>query len=299
MKFINLFALLLINVPFAQGAMDEIPLQVTDDGHFSLEAVINGREGKFILDTGSTGSTVGLSKLEYFGIRKAKSAIDGIIVGDEEKGKIETFPISIESLVIGTHELTLKNIHSNSTLHLGPEIDGIIGHDAIVELHALLDIRRSRLLVPEKDNDVEALFTGSDSKYTAIPLLQTEMGFTLVKARLEQHDVVMLVDSGAQQVVLDMSVVADGFGFELENHPTAKLVGHDGTETPMKVILNKTIKIGSAAISGDFLVADFGALKQAIGSKNGMFIGIVGNKELASINSIIDAANSTIYVHEN
>ena len=48
MKFINLFALLLINVPFAQGAMDEIPLQVTDDGHFSLEAVINGREGKLI-----------------------------------------------------------------------------------------------------------------------------------------------------------------------------------------------------------------------------------------------------------
>ena len=299
MKLIILFTLLLINASIAQGAMDEIPLHVTDDGHFSLEAVINGREGKFILDTGSTGTIVGLSKLEYFGIGKAKSAMDGIIVGDEEKGKIETFPISIESLVIGTHELTLKKIHSNSTLHLGPEIDGIIGHDAIVELHALVDIRKSRLFVPEKDNDVEALLTGSDSKYTPIPLLQTEMGFTLVKARLEQHDVVMLVDSGAQQTVLDMSVVADDFGFNLENHPKAKLVGHDGTETPMKVILNKTIKIGSAAIDGDFLVTDFGALKQAIGSKNGTFIGIIGNKELASINSIIDAANSIMYVHKN
>ncbi|QCZ93133.1 hypothetical protein FBQ74_06355 [Salinimonas iocasae] len=299
MKFSTLFAFLFIYAPFAQGAMDEIPLQVTDDGHFSLEAVINGREGTFILDTGSTGSIVGLSKLKYFGIRNAKSAIDGIIIGDEEKGKIETFPISIESLVIGTHELTLKNIHSNSTLHLEPQIDGIIGHDAIVELHALVDIRNSRLLVPKKDNDVEARFTGSGSKYTAIPLLQTEMGFNLVKARLEQQDVVMLVDSGAQQVVLDMSVVDDDFGFDLENHPKAKLVGHDGTETPMKVVLNKTIKIGSAAINGDFLVADFGALKQAIGSKNGMFVGIVGNKELASINSIIDAANNTIYVQKN
>ncbi|MDO6567502.1 retroviral-like aspartic protease family protein [Alteromonas sp. 1_MG-2023] len=298
MKSIILFTLLLINAPFAQSAMDEIPLHVTDDGHFSLEAVINGREGRFILDTGSTGTIVGLSKLEYFGIRKAKSTIDGIVVGDEEKGKIETFPISIESLVIGTHKLTIKNIHSNSTLHLGSEIDGIIGHDAIVELRAMVDIKNSKLLVPEKGIDVKALFTGSDSKYTAIPLLQTEMGFTLVKARLEQHDVVMLVDSGAQQVVLDMSVVADDFGFDLENHPKAKLVGRDGTETPMKVILNKTIKIGNAAIDGDFLVADFGALKQSIGSKNGTFMGIIGNKELASINSIIDAANGIIYVHK-
>ena len=140
----------------------------------------------------------------------------------------------------------------------------------------MVDIRKRRLLVPDKDNDVEALLTGSDSKYTAIPFLQTEMRFTLVKARLEQHDVVMLVDSGAQQVVLDISVVTDDFGFDLENHPRAKLVGHDGTETPMKVILNKTIKIGSAAIDGDFLVTDFAALKQAIGSKNGTFIGILG-----------------------
>ncbi|WP_076010895.1 aspartyl protease family protein [Alteromonas abrolhosensis] len=278
--------------------MDEIPLHVTNDGHFSLEAVINGKEGRFILDTGSTGTVVGLNKLEYFGIRKAKSAINGITPGDKEKGKIETFPISIESLFIGTHALTIKNIHSSSTFHLGPEIDGIIGHDAIVELRAMVDIRNSKLLVPEKDINVKAFFSGSDSKYTAIPLLQTEMGFTLVKARFEQHDVVMLVDSGAQRVVLGMSVVADDFGFDLENHTKAKLVGHDGTETPMKVTPNKTIKIGSVRINGDFLVADFGALKQTIGSKNGKFIGIIGNKELASINGIIDAANGVIYVHK-
>tara|TARA_Y100000994_G_C15323470_1_gene289093 strand:+ start:112 stop:402 length:291 start_codon:yes stop_codon:yes gene_type:complete len=95
-----------------------------------------------------------------------------------------------------------------------------------------------------------------------------------------------------------MSVVADDFGFDLENHTKAKLVGHDGTETPMKVTPNKTIKIGSVRINGDFLVADFGALKQTIGSKNAKFIGIIGNKELASINGIIDAANGVIYVHK-
>ncbi|MDO6477812.1 retropepsin-like aspartic protease [Alteromonas sp. 1_MG-2023] len=129
--------------------------------------------------------------------------------------------------------------------------------------------------------------------------MQTEIGFTLIKAKLEQHDVVLLVDSGAQQTVLDRSVLSGNFGFKLDNHPKAKSVSENGAETPMKVLMNKTIKIGSAEVNDDFLVTELGALRQAVGSKYGTVIGIVGNKELASINSIIDVANSNLYMRSH
>lgn len=297
MKFIALFYLL-ISVTSVDAAMDEIPLQLTDDGHFSLKVAVNGKEGKFILDTGSTGSVVGMSKLEYFGIKIASSGINGVTAGDEKEGTTQTFPVSIQSMVIGSYELTLRNIYTNSIGQLGPDIDGIIGHDAIVELHALVDINKGRLLVPEDESETKEFFSGADSKYTAIPLLQTEIGFTLIKAKLEQHDVVLLVDSGAQQTVLDRSVLSGNLGFKLDDHPKAKSVSENGAETPMKVLMNKTIKIGSAEVNDDFLVTELGALRQAVGSKYGTVIGIVGNKELASINSIIDVANSTLYMRD-
>ncbi|MDO6477813.1 retropepsin-like aspartic protease [Alteromonas sp. 1_MG-2023] len=157
MKFTALFYLL-ISVTPVHAAMDEIPLQVTDDGHFSLKAAVNGKEGKFILDTGSTGSVVGLSKLEHFGIKIASSGINGVTAGDEKEGTTQTFPVSIRSMVIENYELTLRNIYANSIGQLGPDIDGIIGHDAIVELHALVDINKGRLLVPEDESDTKDFF---------------------------------------------------------------------------------------------------------------------------------------------
>ncbi len=296
MKIKTLVFLMGVIAPFARGAMDELPLARTESGHFILEAAVNGKSGRFVFDTGATGSVVGLSKLEHFGINKTEGVFDGVVSGDEESGKIETFPIIIESLAVGNHNLTLKNIYSNSVSNLGPEIDGVIGYDVITELHGLIDVKNNKLLVPSSDDDIRVYIESTGSQYTLVPLVQSDMGFTLVKAKIEQHDVVLLLDSGASQVVLDTNAVTDELGFELKNHPSAKTIAHDGTETPMKAVQNKVLRIGNTEIKSDFLIADFGALKQALGTQHGTFIGVLGNKELASINSIIDVANSVIYV---
>jgi len=55
--------------------MNAIPLNKNEDGYLEIKVLINGVEGKFIIDTGATGKVIGTNKLSFFGINLHKSAM--------------------------------------------------------------------------------------------------------------------------------------------------------------------------------------------------------------------------------
>lgn len=279
--------------------MEIIPLTKNPDAHLEIHASINGVEGKFILDTGATGSLIYLEKLKMFGVDDLQDKIQGVRIGDEDNGKIDTFPIEVKRFSIGTRELKLKTIYANSApTGSSSDIVGMIGHDALSELKGLLDLKALSLHIPEGEADLQTLLSDSSSStYQSIELKQSDMGFSFVDIQLGKHQARLLVDSGAPQIVLDESVLTQQLGLKLENHLTAKTIVGEGVELPVKILKQEKITLGKITLTDDFLVSDFGALMSAINhQQQRLFVGVLGNKHMLEMNTIIDVANAKLYI---
>lgn len=293
-----MFAISLAFPHLLNAKMQVIPLHKNHEGYFEIEASINQVKGKFILDTGATGTVVDTNKLNVFGITKGKEKIDGVAVGNEETGIIETFSVDITQFSIGQTQLNIKSIYSNeSSGRYAPDIMGLIGYDALFHLNALLDIKKVQLLIPENKDDIELLLSKSTTaKYETIELHKSPMGFNFVDVQLSGNVVRLIVDTGAPELVMDESALIQ-YGFQLESHPTAKTVISEDVELPMKVYRNGKVLIGNEMVIDDFLITDFSALMKAVNVEDQPpVIGILGNKHLVQLNSIIDIANAKLYI---
>jgi clan AA aspartic protease (TIGR02281 family) len=278
--------------------MEIIPLTKTQSGHLELMGSINDVNAKFIVDTGATGTVIDINKLNIFGITTSQDKIEGLRIGDAETGKIETFPVDIEQFSIGQYQLNIKTIYTHDTSgKFADDVVGLIGHDALTELNALLDLKKLELLIPESQDDIRTMLgEKSTSIYQAIDLQQSSMGFSFVEIELGKHKARLLVDSGASETVLDESVLTQ-LGFKLQDHATAKTIIGQGIEVPMKVLSGKQITLGSVLISDEFFVTDFTALMKAINQdQQRVFVGILGNKQMVEMNTIIDVSNAKIYI---
>jgi len=174
---------------------------------------------------------------------------------------------------------------------------GLIGYDALAELNALLDVKNLQLLIPENQGDVKKWLSDSaNTAYQTIDLYKSAMGFSFVDVQLGDKQVRLLVDTGAPELILDESVLIE-FGYKLASHPTAKSVVAEGIELPMKVLKNGGVTLGSMTLSGDFFTTDFTALMNAVNVQNQpRLIGILGNKHLLQMNTLIDVANGKLYI---
>jgi predicted aspartyl protease len=295
-----IFAISLAFPHLLNAKMQIIPLHKTHEGYIEIEASINHVNAKFILDTGATGTVIDTNKLNVFGITKCKgkAKIDGVAIGSEETGIIETFSVDITQFSIGQAQLNIKSIYSNeSSGRFAPNIMGLIGYDALSHLNALLDVKKAQLLIPENKNDNELLLSKSTTvKYEVIELYKSPMGFNFVDVQLSENVVRLIVDTGSPELVLDESALIQ-YGFQLENHPTAKTIIAEGVELPMKVYRNGKVLIGNEMVIDDFLITDFSALMNAVNVEGQPpVIGILGNKHLIQLNSIIDIANAKLYI---
>lgn len=298
MKTLLVLALLIgVSAPVS-ASLKKVPLTVSDSGHLTMLATINGVEAKFIVDTGATGSVIDVHQLATFNIEKPEASIDGVGIGDEESGNVATYIIDIESYEIADLPVALSKIFSNDTAFMGEEYAGLIGRDALVELHALVDLTVPQLLVPEKEDDIKTFFEQpANQTYSAEPLISTAMGFSLIRGAINQNPVNLLLDTGSSMVVLDKTAVKDQLKLHVEDHPTAKTQNAAGQEVSMQRITGEHLQVGGAEITGDFMVTDFGALKAAVEQDyEGIFAGIVGNSLLKQHAAIVDVKNNTLYL---
>lgn len=282
----------------SHAKMEIVPLTKTQEGHLEIQATINGVEAKFILDTGATGSIIDINKLNIFGITTTQEKIQGVRIGDSETGKIETFPIEIKQFSIGQKQLNIKSIYANdSSGQFESNVMGLIGYDALAELNVLLDVKNSQLLIPEDQDDINAWLRDSAvENYETVKLHNSVMGFSYVDVQIGDNQLRLIVDTGAPELILDESVLIQ-LGFKLTSHATAKSIVAKGIELPMKVLKSGNVSLGSMTLSDDFFTTDFTALMDAVNVQNEpRVIGILGNKHLVKMSTIIDVSNAKLYI---
>jgi predicted aspartyl protease len=117
--------------------------------HYSLTATINGKSGRFILDTGASSSCICTSLEKNFNIisketmKKASSATSEIINTNVSKNN----KIQIGKWEKNINLITFNMNHVNTALskeQIDP-IDGIIGADILKKSKAIIDYKSNKL----------------------------------------------------------------------------------------------------------------------------------------------------------
>jgi hypothetical protein len=133
-----------------------IPLKRIATGQLQLVMSINRIEGRFILDTGATATTLdNSSKLKF---RITSRAFGGVVASAGGAGmaleKVNTpYRLELGDLRIQDFELYVTNLdHVNDTFEsmgVSP-IDGVVGADLLTTMNGVIDYRNMTLyLLPE------------------------------------------------------------------------------------------------------------------------------------------------------
>ncbi|OZV71068.1 acid protease [Winogradskyella aurantia] len=128
----------------------KIKLKLTATNHFEIKADINGVKGRFILDTGASGSCVGFEAIERFNLKVKDSEIKAVGAG---ASNMMTKISKSNNLKIGRWKkkrvaLILFNLtHVNEGLinHNAEPVDGIIGADILKKGKAIIDYEKKYL----------------------------------------------------------------------------------------------------------------------------------------------------------
>lgn len=129
-----------------------IPLEIIDlqgDGyHLSLQAYMNGKPMRLILDTGASRTVFDINRIHHF-VENPGFEINEQLSTGLGTNSMESNIIQIESFVLGDLEITnysaviIDMVHINQTyemIHL-PLIDGVLGGDILMEYKVKIDYK--------------------------------------------------------------------------------------------------------------------------------------------------------------
>lgn len=127
-----------------------IKLSYTETNHFSVQARINGVEGRFILDTGASSTCVDFSRLNLFNlfaresdVKAAGAGATNMLTHVSEDNKLKIGDWTKASIDVVIFDLS----HVNKALedHDAEEVDGIIGADVLKRGKAVIDYKQKAL----------------------------------------------------------------------------------------------------------------------------------------------------------
>jgi len=194
MRALGLFALGLVASTAAPHAATRERPDITpfEQGHgdIVLAVRLNGRGPfRFLLDTGSTHTSLSTATAESIGAPVVAKASMGSVAGSRE-----TLVVRVSSLEIGpvTVSSLLASVIDLAGVSAGGAIDGVIGHDALGSLRYTLDFRQ-RQVVWSPDE------IGADASSVT---LQVSGGRFLIALPQRQTLLRLVPDSGAESLLL-------------------------------------------------------------------------------------------------
>jgi hypothetical protein len=134
-----------------------VPLRELATGHHLVDAVLNGRSGTFVLDTGANVSVVHAPLAAEFGLPEKGAAGGAFGLG----GAMKARQVKLESLRIGAVPIREKRIMVSDLSQIGQvlgplsgrTIGGIIGQDVMKEHRAVIDVSAPILYLMAEDRD--------------------------------------------------------------------------------------------------------------------------------------------------
>ena len=127
-----------------------VKLKKTKTNHFELKASINGKKGRFIIDTGASNSCVGFEEVALFNLATEASDQKATGAGNAEidtqlsknnKISIDGFKLKKVNLIL----LDLSHINNALIKQKAKPVNGILGADVLERGKAIIDYNKKRL----------------------------------------------------------------------------------------------------------------------------------------------------------
>ncbi len=127
-------------------------LERTATDHYALMGLLNGVEGRFIVDTGASNTCIGLDRANDFGMQAEISEIKAAGAGAID---METQVSEGNSLELGAWKKSdlqivlfdLSHVNKALVAHDEKEVDGILGADILRSALAVIDYGEDHLFL--------------------------------------------------------------------------------------------------------------------------------------------------------
>ncbi len=245
---------------------------------------VNGKEATFLLDTGSPSSTLDVSSVEKFDLKMNKLDRKAKGIGGNE----DIYMVKLKDFKIGPHiKIGDQPVQA---VKLNRATDGLIGRDLLKAINGIIDFSTDRLCYPSNGKPIDLTEPAKKFKATKIDLKVSPKGHQIIECDINGQPARMILDTGAQQSVLDTKFAAK--------------CGVNAYDTPVVVAgvggKSKPTQIGSIAklSVGKFSLERFPALVMNLGhlSNSGKdFDGILGAELLHASGCIYDIGGRALY----
>lgn len=125
-------------------------LHFTKTNHYEIIAKINGKKGRFILDTGASSSCVGFDSIETFNLSSEASDVKAAGAGATDmetqlsaKNRVDIGKWKQEKVALVLFNLT--HVNTALTMHNAKPVNGIIGADLLKKGKAIIDYNKNYL----------------------------------------------------------------------------------------------------------------------------------------------------------
>ncbi len=127
-----------------------IPFKITNTNHLVVKVKLNGKKGRFILDTGASNSCIGFETVPYFSAETIPSEVTASGAGSMGMKTAKSVGNSLRiagwkhknfDLVI----FDLSPINQALKEHGAKKIKGILGADILIKAEAVIDYSKKRL----------------------------------------------------------------------------------------------------------------------------------------------------------
>ena len=221
-----------------------VPLRVSTRPHLEVVARINGVSGHFLVDTGAQITVIHSGSLAKFKLSAVKTGVRvyGAVGGPGEQiqaalaSRLQIGPCEADPFLLGVSDLSALNQdrtdRRNGERTNGERYDGIIGADVLQTFSFIVDCAGQQLLVWPPNNTREKPGNNGglggflrDRNYAEIPMKRVSITDFEVPAKVNGHQALWVVDTGAAITLLDRQLSRRA-GIQL--HRTAYTVGGAG-----------------------------------------------------------------------
>lgn len=195
-----------------------LPLRRDLGNHLEVVALVNGRPGRFLLDTGAQISVVNRNSLKRFGLSAVRTSVRvyGAVGGPGEQiqaalaSSVRVGPCAASPFLLGVSDLsTLNRGRRRGSGGTAGNFDGIIGADLLQSFDFVIDSGSPRLFARNVTSQVAAsahpdlggFLRGRG--FTEVPMRRVSISDFEIVADINRRRAVMLVDTGAAVTLLD------------------------------------------------------------------------------------------------
>ena len=129
----------------------KIPMERSKIGHFVIKAKLNGKNGKFILDTGASHTVVDDLAAEKFNLKfleKKNKKAGGLGTSELSVRQSSNNRFTIYNFIAGKRKISVMDLsHVNKALSKNGagKVDGVIGADLLKKYNAIINYNEKAL----------------------------------------------------------------------------------------------------------------------------------------------------------